>query len=88
MAPEAVAADVEAGAAAAHSPPWLITSEHLDPDLPQTKQLHLVVLNWHLPVLTARLWGQGEQHRVRQPAATSSTHLRDHLVLHDCALAT
>jgi hypothetical protein len=46
-------------------PPWLVTSEHLDPDLPQTKQLHLVVLNWHLPVLTARLWatGEGGPHR-------------------------
>jgi hypothetical protein len=45
--------------AAAAGAPWRVTSEHLDPDLPQTKQLHLVVLNWHLPVLTARLWGQG-----------------------------
>lgn len=42
---------------------WAVSSEHLDPDAPQKKQLHLIVLNWHLPALTARLWPRGEQPR-------------------------
>jgi hypothetical protein len=50
-----------ASAAAAAIDPltWRITSEHLDPTLPQSRKVHLVVLNWHLPALTARLWQLG-----------------------------
>jgi thiamine pyrophosphokinase len=61
----AAAADeaaLAAGAAPAqqqqqHQQPWLITSDHLDPcSAPQRRQIHLIVLNWHLPALIARLW--------------------------------
>lgn len=73
-APASGPADAAAGHAAAAVPappaaagigssdgaaPWVVGSEHLDPSLPQARQLHLVVLNWHLPVLTARLWRIG-----------------------------
>jgi hypothetical protein len=72
--PRHAAADATPPGAPSSGAPWLVTSEHLDPDLPQTKQLHLVVLNWHLPVLTARLWGQGAQ-RGHKPSASWREHL-------------
>ncbi|GBF93661.1 thiamin pyrophosphokinase [Raphidocelis subcapitata] len=74
----AAAGGARAGAAPAPAPPgpWLVTSEHLDPDLPQTKQLHLVVLNWHLPVLTARLW---QQASTRMCADGGANRLHDQI---------